>query len=94
VLAAVEQVVDTASVLVLRLFAVEGDDSEVDVVLAHEGDGQAGEGTAEQYEDHGHDIEHPQGTALGFGDVVMVVAGSDGRGGRGCGGETGKQGPG
>lgn len=58
-LAAVEQVVDTASILMLGLVAVVGDDSEVDVVLAHEGDGQAGEGAAEQHEDHGHDIEHP-----------------------------------
>lgn len=49
-LAAIEQVMHTTGVLVLRLFLVEGDDAQVDLVLAHQGDGEAGKGAAEQHE--------------------------------------------
>lgn len=97
-LAAIEQVVHTARVLVLGLLLVEGDDAQVDLVLAHQGDGEAGKGAAKQYQGNGHDVENPEGAAIFFGDVVMVIAteveGAEGsRNGR-CGGETGEQGPG
>ncbi len=95
VFAAVEKMVNAVRIFVLGFFVVEGDDAQVDLVLAHERDGQAGKGTAEEHEGHGYGIEHPQGTALGLGDVVMMIAGAEGlRVSRGGGGKTGEQSPG
>lgn len=89
---------DASGILMLGLLVVERDDSEVDLILAHQRDGQAGKSATEQHEAHGNDIEHPQCTALGLGGVVVVVVGVEGIGGpegsRSGGGEPGKQRPG
>jgi hypothetical protein len=46
VLAALKQTINPVGVLVLGLFEVERNNSEVDFVLAHESNGQAGKGAA------------------------------------------------
>lgn len=80
VLSLVEQIEDALSVLTLWLFGIGREDLQVDLVLAHERNGQTSKGTAGQDEDHGDKEVDPKGTAFDFGDIVVVIARREDRG--------------
>lgn len=88
-LALLEQAQDAAGILLLGFCGILGNDLEVDAVLAHEGDGQAGEGTAKQDEEHGDDEEDPELAALLLVAIVQLVQHANGCSGGDAEGEDG-----
>lgn len=82
-----EKLENPLGVLLLGIGGVLGDDLEVDAVLAHQGDGQAGKGTAEEHEEDGCDEEDPELGASLLLVAIVEVAQDVERGGGGADGE-------
>lgn len=64
-----KQLEDPLGVPLLRVVGIFGDDLEIDAVLAHQSDGQAGKGTTEEDKDHGGNVEDPE-----LGALFLLVA--------------------
>lgn len=59
VLALVEKLHHPLRILLLRFGGILGYDLQVDAILTHKGNCQAGKGTAKQHEEDGGDVEDP-----------------------------------
>lgn len=64
-----KQLEDPLGIPLLGIVWIFGDNLEIYAVLAHESDGQAGEGTTQEDEKHGGEVENPEICA-----VLLLVA--------------------
>lgn len=89
VLSLLQELENSFGISLLRVVRILGDNLQIDTVLTHQSNGQTGESTTKENQEHGSDVEDPELGAWFLLVAVMKLLHDANRSSRGADGEEG-----